>query len=281
MRFDVRHLTTYRYSKPVFLEPHVLRLRPRADGSQRLLRFELSVTPEPAGRYEELDAEGNVCTRLWFEAPADLLSIETQCEVELTRQNPFDFLLEPGAELLDAVYNRTPMLLLAPYRARAAESVELTRLAAGVARDANGRTLAFLAALGKLLRERVRMIVRPTGYPYTPAECLQKGEGSCRDLAVLFIDACRAQGLAARFVSGYQKGEPGQERHLHAWAEIFLPGAGWRGFDPTLGLAVSQGHIVLATGHAPTAAAPVTGSFRGSEAEAVFESKIEWSELSA
>lgn len=274
MRIDVCHLSEYRYSAPVFLEPHLLRLRPRSDGAQELRRFELTVAPESVSRAQLLDAEGNACTRILFEQPAEFLRIETRFEIELTRANPFDFVLEPDADRLDSVYNRTPTILLAPYRLRANESAEVTRLAAQVAQDSGGKTIAFLANLGKLIRERVRMTVRPTGYPYTAEECLRKDEASCRDLAVLFMDACRAQGLAARFVSGYKRGEPDQEHHLHAWAEVFLPGAGWRGFDPSLGLAVAQDHIVLATGQAPSAAAPVTGSFRGDQAQAEFITSI-------
>ncbi|MCW8133583.1 MAG: transglutaminase family protein [Planctomycetota bacterium] len=281
MRFDVRHFTLYRYPSPVFLEPHTLRLRPRSDGAQRLLTYELSIDPKPSAVADVLDAEGNASSRAWFAGAHETLRIETRFRVEMVRTNPFDFVLEPEAEDLGSVYNRTPMPLLSPYRVRASEAPAVNRLAGKAALDAGNKTIPFLTLLATRLREQLRSVVRPTGFPYAPAECLEKGEGSCRDLAVLFMDACRAQGLAARFVSGVHEAAPQGERHLHAWAEVFLPGGGWRGFDPSVGLAVTQSHIVLATGQAPTAAAPITGSYRGDGPGADLETHLEISAVPA
>lgn len=115
-----------------------------------------------------------------------------------------------------------------------------------------------------MLHERLRRSTRPEGAPLPPIETLRRGEGSCRDIAVLFLAAARSQGFAGRFVSGYYA-EPGNEGDfdLHAWSELYVPGGGWRGFDPTVGLAVAERHVSLAVGARPEQAAPVSGSFRG------------------
>ena len=110
----------------------------------------------------------------------------------------------------------------------------------------------------------------------TAADTLRCGTGSCRDLTVLFMEVCRSQGLAARFVSGYQAGDPGQQdRELHAWPEVYLPGGGWRGFDPTLGLAVTDQHIAVACSWHPAGAAPVVGTIRGTAAQAAMSFDIQ------
>ena len=124
--------------------------------------------------------------------------------------------------------------------------------------------LAFLNQLNSTLYREFEFMHRDFGNPHPPEVTLTTRRGACRDLSVLFIDACRAMGLAARFVSGYQEGDPNQtERNLHAWAEVYLPGAGWRGYDPTHGLAVSDRHVVITAVADPGLSTPVIGTFRG------------------
>lgn len=265
MRIAVRHTTAYRYSEPVFLEPHVIRLRPRADGSQRVDRFDLTVTPTPAGRSEYLDADGNVVTDVWFRELTDTLTIDASLEVDTLRENPFDFLLpDPQALSLPMFYPDALRPVLVPYArvARVGDSVE--EFARSVCQDAGWQMLPFLSALTGRLYNRTRHVIRDEGMPHEAALTLSTGEGSCRDLAVLFCAACRAFGIAARFVSGYELGAANQEHaYMHAWAEVYLPGGGWRGFDPARGLAVGTGHVPVAASTNPALAAPITGTYRG------------------
>ena len=157
---------------------------------------------------------------------------------------------------------------------------ELDDKAEQLRQAARGEVVPFLTRLTETIYNRFRVIHREKGSPWPPATTIEQRQGACRDLAVLFIDICRVVGLAARFVSGYQEGDDDQEkRYLHAWAEVYLPGAGWRGFDPTHGLAVSDRHVAIAAAAEPQNAAPVAATYRGSnvEAELFAEVKMETS----
>ena len=269
--FEVRHLTNYIYSAPVFLEPHVVRLKPFTDAGQRLERFSLRVHPVPAGMNEVLEFEGNAATICWFDGMTPGLSIETKAVVATSRPNPFEY-LSTGRAHLPYRYGAGIASESAPYATPTghADVVRLSeQIAAGVGSDAN----AFLPATAEAVRRRCRLIIRPEGDPMPSWQTLALGEGSCRDLAVVFMDLCRSQGFAARFVSGYRAVLGEGEQDLHAWAEAYLDGGGWRGFDPTAGLAVGEDHIAIARAAHPLNAAPVTGSYRGS-AEATLESIV-------
>jgi transglutaminase-like putative cysteine protease len=138
--------------------------------------------------------------------------------------------------------------------------------------EAAGETTAFLTKFVLLIYEQFDKIARETGAPLAPDETLARRRGACRDLAVLFMEGCRAVGLAARFVSGYMWSEELTEKHnLHAWVEVFIPGGGWRGFDPSTGLAVTERHIAIATAANPFDAAPISGAFRGHRAYSKLE----------
>jgi transglutaminase-like putative cysteine protease len=249
MRFSIAHTTRYCYDAPVHLEPHIFRLRPRDDGAQRLLRYSLAITPAPAGRADLLDREGNVVTQVWFTGEVRSLEVRSQFEAETTRENPFDFLLAQSDRNL-------------PGRDEQGRVADYAR---AIAEGARHQTIPFLTALTQSINSNVRQTVRREGAPLAADATLAAGEGSCRDLAVLFCASCRAVGLTARFVSGYEREASLQENgELHAWAEVYLDGGGWRGFDPSRGLAVAASHVAVAASADPRLAAPVTGSFRGS-----------------
>jgi transglutaminase-like putative cysteine protease len=261
MRIGAAHTLRYRYSEPVFLEPQQIRLRPRVDGAQRLEYFQLEVTPEPAGRAECLDQEGNVITEVWFTEPVQAFTVHSSFTVETVRDNPFDFLLPlPERLSLPLRYPEAVAPLLAACRWPAADAA-VSELAREVAEAAGWQLAPFLVELTSRLYTGTQHVVRPDGPPLAAGETLARGQGSCRDVAVLFAEACRAMGIAARFVSGYEAGrESGQ---MHAWTEVHVPGGGWRGYDAARGLAVAEAHVAVAASADPNLAAPVTGSYRG------------------
>lgn len=275
MYFAIRHTTRFSYDRPVFLEPHTLRLQPRGDGVQRLARFALEVAPLPAGSSQCVELDGNAAVRLWFEGEHRSLAFTTVSEVETAARNPFDFFLEPGALQLPVRYDCRLAPLLAPYRTPDHPEGEVGDLARRIARETGGNTLGFLSALNTHIHQTCAQIFRPDGDPLPAERTLYQGQGACRDLTVLFMEACRCQGIPARFVSGYQADAPEEERHdLHAWAEVYLPGAGWRGYDPTQGLSVVDRHVALAAGPTHEQARPTEGTFRGTGAVSRMEAQI-------
>lgn len=274
MRYEITHTTTYRYSREVFPEPHTIRLCPRSDPAQSVERFSIRIRPEPAGASEGIDAWGNPVTWTWFTGTTEQLEIVTETAVSTHRVNPFDYLPDAGRRDLPMRYG-SDAAALARYLAED-PSPGAARLAREVRDEAGSNVLDFLLGLTSRLYEDIEVVVREEGDPWDPAETLARGEGSCRDLTVLYCSACRAQGIAARFVSGYQEGDPDQEeRDLHAWAEVYVPGGGWRGYDPTHGLAVADRHVALASAADPAGAAPTSGTVRGTGAVAEMDARID------
>jgi transglutaminase-like putative cysteine protease len=261
MRISVTHSTLYRYEAAVYPEPHTIRLRPRDDAAQRLLEFALDVSPAPAGRSESLDQDGNVVTEVWFGRMIEELSVRSSFQVETRRENPFDFVpIAPPAEYPEPLRAALAPYLHADAGPAAAEFVRSIP-------EAGGDTVPFLIALNRRLFESFGHTIRDDGPPNPPEVTLRDGAGSCRDLAVLFCAACRNLCIAARFVSGYESGAALDARpEMHAWAEVYLRGGGWRGYDPSQGLAVSTGHVAVAAAADPLLAAPISGAYRGAAA---------------
>lgn len=264
MKISATHSTTYRYDSAVYLEPHIFRLRPRENAAQKLLAFELQIKPTPAGTTECLDQDGNLAVNAWFNEPTKELNVLSKFTVELLRTNPFDYLLIGESLNLPLWYREPLCTALTPYRqdSHVAESVK--QYAKVLAETAQWNTLPFLTTLSLQIFQTFRQTVRPTGAPWPSDQTLRSMEGSCRDLAVLFCDVCRVMGIAARFVSGYECASAGrQDSYMHAWAEVYLPGIGWRGYDPARGLAVSNAHVAVAAGFDHDLASPVAGWFSG------------------
>ena len=277
MLFEISHATIYSYNSPVFLEPHTFRLRPRQDAALKLIDFNLVIEPAPAGLTESLDVDGNAVTHAWFSGTSDRLAIKAVSKTEAGARNPFGFIFSDAAsQEVPMRYSHRAAATLAPYLARANAVAKVDRWAESIAQSAGGETVAFLVALCREIRDRSRYTIREEGEAKPAGETLDDKRGSCRDLAVLFMDACRAQGIAARFVSGYHDSRRNEgQRYMHAWGEVYLPGGGWRAFDPTLGLAVTDGHIAVAAAADPNDAAPVTGTFRGAATERRLKADIE------
>ncbi|MCP9886413.1 transglutaminase family protein [Cyanobium sp. ATX 6A2] len=266
MRIEVEHRTSYRYSEPVQLGPHILRLRPRAQSGQRELHFRLRIEPAPSLQLEALDAEGNRVTRLWFDGPTDRLDIVSCFTIQrdgLAAPLPVG-LCRPAALPLEYPCEEAP--LLAPYRRAGGAPEVVEHLAQQLLNQAGAEPLTFLAALNTHIHTQISREIRELGEAHSPVHTLQSGRGACRDQALLFLAVARSQGLAGRFVSGYQDRSAlnTPERHLHAWPEVYLPGLGWQGFDPTRGIPTGAGHVAVAASHEPTGAMPVAGSYWGS-----------------
>ncbi len=270
MKISVIHSTVYRYNHPVNLGPHTFRLRPRMTNTQRLVAYEIRILPLPVGMTECLDQDGNLSLYAWFGIATQELNVNSEFTVEMARGNPFDFVLTDEALNIPLSYPEPLGTALAPYRDTTDVSDAVKRFAHGIATDTGWRTLPFLDALNARLFQNASHLTRPEGPPYSSQLTLTHMEGSCRDLAVLFCDACRCVGLAARFVSGYECAAAGQsDSYMHAWAEVYLPNAGWRGYDPSRGLAVSNSHVAVAGGFNYDLAAPISGSFIGGPGSAM------------
>ncbi|XGB43171.1 MAG: transglutaminase family protein [Nodosilinea sp. LVE1205-7] len=231
MRYQICHRTHYAYQEPVTLQSHVLRLRPRSDAGQQVLSFTLKVDPEPLRQADLVETDGNQTMRLWFApAPTRCLTVEVQSEVITNRANPFDYLAEPWAVHLPIDYPIALATSLKPYL-QAADKLALAPLIIDLAEDilhaVEGNVGFFLTTLNQRIYETCQYRARTTGPPWPPGITWGKKAGSCRDFTVLFMAVCRAVGLAARFVSGYEEGDSRiPDRDLHAWAEVYIPGGG-------------------------------------------------------
>jgi transglutaminase-like putative cysteine protease len=277
MWFRVLHTTRYTYSRSVFLEPHTLRLRPRSDPSQRLLRFDLSIEPKPAVLAEGIGPEGDPVAYASFKDTTESLVVRAQSEIETLRPNPFDYiLLTQQHGLLPLSLGGLEKKQLGPFLIpQSAKDSSLSQLAGMIASQAQGETLRFLSLLTEQIYRDWDIDIREEGDPYPPEETFQTRRGACRDVAVMFVECCRLQGIAARFVSGYQEGDQdAAERFMHAWAEVYVPGGGWRGYDPTHGLAVADRHIAVAAAADARFAAPIEGAVRGTGATSRIEAEI-------
>jgi transglutaminase-like putative cysteine protease len=273
VRFDIRHITTYRYSRPVRLGPHVVRLLPRTDGRQRPLAWRCTVSPVPVRQAQGLDAAGNLATYLWFAGTTACLRIDcsscvlTAADTALTRE------MDAAAGTLPPAYRENELQALGASRQRGPCPPTVAALSARLAAQAGNDIPAYLAALNGFLYGGFERVIRDTGAPQDPGHTLATRRGACRDLAWLFIAACRSRGLAARFVSGYQAQpeHPGRRRYLHAWPEVYLPGGSWRGYDPTHGSCVTDAHVAVAAACEAAATLPVDGWFTGDGAHATLD----------
>ena len=280
----LNHLTRYDYDRPVTLGPQVIRLRPAPHARTRILSYSMRI--EPVGHFLnwQQDPQSNWLARAVFPEPTRSLRIEVDLIAEMAVFNPFDFFLEPHAEQWPFSYEPDLARELAPFLICLPPEPVLDAWLAGVSREPR-RTIDFLVALNQRIQQDVAYLIRLEPGVQTPQETLTKACGSCRDSAWLMVQVLRRLGLAARFVSGYLiqlvpdvkslDGPVGADRDftdLHAWCEVYLPGAGWVGLDPTSGLFAGEGHIPLAATPEPSSAAPISGLV--DPAECVFEHQM-------
>jgi len=279
IRVALNHVTHYRYDRLVGLSPQVVRLRPAPHCRTPILSYSMRVEPEQHFINWQQDAFANYQARLVFPEPTREFRITIDLVAEMAVYNPFDFFLEPAAEQFPFEYAPELAAELAPYRVKREMTPRFAEFVESIDRSPRGTT-DFLVELNQRVQREIRYLIRMEPGVQTPEETLVNASGSCRDSGWLLVETLRQLGLAARFVSGYLlqlapdtkslDGPSGTEydfTDLHAWCEVFLPGAGWIGFDPTSGLLAGEGHIPVACTPEPGSAAPISGAVDESEVE--------------
>ena len=273
----LNHVTHYRYDRPISLGPQVVRLRPAPHSRTRILSYSMRVEPSPHFINWQQDPQSNYLARLVFPKVTTFFRVEVDLVAEMAVLNPFDFFLEPSADNFPFRYAPELLVELEPYLLKGPATPKFVEYLSSI--DLSERpTSGFLMDLNQRLQKDVAYLIRMEPGVQTPEETLLAGSGSCRDSGWLMVQLLRHLGLAARFVSGYLiqlkpdvkslDGPSGTEvdfTDLHAWCEVYLPGAGWIGLDPTSGLYAGEGHIPLACSPEPSSAAPISGAIEACE----------------
>lgn len=272
IRVSLQHNTYYEFDRETTLFPHIVRLRPAIHSRTPILSYSLNIEPSDHFINWQQDAFGNFLARLIFNKPAKKLSVEVDLVADMTVINPFDFFIIEEAEIFPFDYNEQTKKELTPYLEWTENGKHLQDWLSGIKRK-RMKTLDFIVEINQKLQKDIGYTIRLEPGIQTCEETLKKRTGSCRDSAWLLVQIMRHFGLAARFASGYivqlkadeksLDGPSGTEvdfTDLHAWTEVFVPGAGWIGLDPTSGLLTSEGHIPLSCTPHPVSAAPITGA---------------------
>ena len=281
IRIALHHRTSYRYDRAIQLGAQVIRLRPAMHTRTPVVRYDLRISPAEHFLNWQQDPYGNFLARMVGPKVTDHLTVEVELVADLVVFNPFDFFLEQGFEYFPFTYSEEQRQQLSPYLETENWGKRFAAMNAKIDRRKRG-LVDYLVDLNRQVQEATDYTIRMEPGVQSPEQTLVKGSGSCRDSAWLLVHLLRHQGLAARFVSGYlvqlvadrgavdgPDGLAEDFTDLHAWCEVYLPGAGWIGLDPTSGLLAGEGHIPLACSPQPSEAAPISGSLE--ECDVSFE----------
>ena len=264
MKLGLRYQTTYRYEEPVGFSPHEVRLFPRSDRFSRVRRLDFSTTPKGTIRYSR-DVFENTVASCYFPEKSRELTFRLAINLDLDEKDPFHFILDRDAVELPFGYDARTRELLAAYRQRHVKDALTVPGWEPPTGKKRRDTVGTLVELNKRLHECIGYERREEGEAHSPAETLRRGRGACRDVSVLLAEILRQMGLAARLTSGYlREGDSETKRaegSLHAWTEVFLPGAGWVGLDATNGVFCNHNFIGAAIGLTPGDITPISGAY--------------------
>ncbi|MDC3093460.1 MAG: transglutaminase domain-containing protein [Prochlorococcus marinus subsp. pastoris] len=267
MKIKYIHNLEYSYEESVQLGEHRLCIKPRSHGFQRLINFNLNISPNPKILYPLLAASGEEINRITFEGYTDSLSIKAISEVE-TLKHPciLDGVKERDLTLpfCRSIINRDLQGALEGWMPNGQHDPSAVELAQEALAGSSNNALSFTFQLIEIIQDRVKYTKRHTGPAWPASRTLRERVGSCRDLAMLMVESCRSVGIPSRFVSGYHFEDPlPKEFELHAWAELYIPGAGWRGFDPSGKGLIDERYLTLVSSSKSNLTAVITGNFRG------------------
>ena len=267
MKIKYIHNLEYSYEESVQLGEHRLCIKPRSHGFQRLVEFNLNISPNPKIIYPLLAASGEEINRITFEGYTNSLSIRAVSQVEtLKHPDIFDGVKERDLTLpfCRSIINRDLQGALEGWMPNGQHDPSAVELAHEALAGSSNNALSFIFQLIEIIQERVKYTKRHTGPAWPASRTIRERVGSCRDLAMLMVEACRSVGIPSRFVSGYHFEDPlPNEFDLHAWAELYLPGAGWRGFDPSGKGLIDERYLTLVSSSKSNLTAVITGNFRG------------------